>query len=249
MHTLQCYLVDDESSAIENLSQMLLKHCPGVEIIGQASTVKEAVGFITTHQPDVLLLDIRMENETGFDLLKQIPGYDGSIIFVTAHDEYGVQAIKFSATDYLLKPIDAVELVAAIHKAEKKKNLSATQQQIAMLWQSFGNQKKSLQKKIALPDMDEVRYVNIADILYCKANNTYTTFHISGLAPITVSRPISDYETLLEPYEFIRPHQTWLVNKHKIVSFKKEDGGYLSMEDGAMVPVSRGRRHLVKEMF
>ena len=118
-----------------------------------------------------------------------------------------------------------------------------------MLWQSFGNQKKSLQKKIALPDMDEVRYVNIADILYCKASNTYTTFHISGHTPVTVSRPISEYEALLEPYEFIRPHQTWLVNKHKVVSFKKEDGGYLSMEDGAMVPVSRGRRHLVRDMF
>lgn len=249
MHALQCYIVDDEINAIENLEQMLKRHCPEVEIAGHATTVKEAVGFITANRPDVLLLDIRMQDETGFDLLKQIRSFDGSIIFVTAHDEYGIQAIKFSATDYLLKPIDAAELVSAIHKAHKKKSVAATEEQIAMLWQSFGNQKKSLQKRIALPDMDEVRYVNISDILYCKANNSYTTFHISGRSPITVSRPISEYESLLEPYEFIRPHQTWLVNKNKIISFKKEDGGYLNMEDGALIPVSRQRRAVIKEMF
>jgi two-component system LytT family response regulator len=216
--------------------------------------VQGAVDFLTARSVDVLFLDISMQNETGFDLLERLPGFDGSLIFVTAHDEFGLKAIKFSATDYILKPIDVEELAAAMDKAGHKKNQSVTresviQEQIRMLLQSVANQPKSQQSRLALPDAEEIRYINIADIVYCKSSNSYTTFYLIGSEKLTVSKPISEYETLLVPYGFIRTHQSYLVNKNRIRSFKKEDGGYLSMEDGTMVPVSRQRRGMLKDLF
>lgn len=249
MQQLKCYLVDDDVSAIENLRGLLQKHCPQAIIVGSVTGVQEAVSFLSTNPVDVLFLDIRMRNETGFDLLEQLPDFDGSLIFVTAHDEYGLKAIKFSATDYILKPINVTELISAIEKAGRRKSQSVTQEQISMLLQSVANQPKSQQTRIALPDADEIRYINIADIIYCKSSNSYTTFHLTGNEKITVSRPISEYETLLVPYGFIRTHQSYLVNKNRIRSFKKEDGGYLNMEDGTTVPVSRQRKGLLKDLF
>lgn len=249
MEKLKCYLVDDEISAIENMQAMLAKHCPEAEVIGFSNSVEKAVAFLSVQHPDILFLDIRMQNETGFDLMRLLPEFDGSLIFVTAHDEYGLQAIKFSATDYLLKPINVNELVAAVQKVRKKKNLTRTQEQITMLIQSFENQQKTQQKKIALADAEEIKYVNIEDIIFCKSNNTYTIFHIAGGKKIMVSKSISEYETLLEPYQFIRVHQSYLINKNKISLYKKEDGGNLYMEDGTAVPVSRQRKHLVRDLF
>jgi two-component system LytT family response regulator len=249
MQQLKCYLVDDEINAIENLQRMLQKHCPEALIVGHSTSVKEAVNFLSGNSADVLFLDIRMQNETGFDLLEKLPIFDGSLIFVTAHDEYGLKAIKFSATDYLLKPVNVEELTAALNKAGKQKNQSVIQEQIRMLLQSVANQPKTQQTRIALPDAEEIRYINIADIIYCKSSNSYTSFHLTANEKITVSRPISEYETLLVPYGFIRTHQSYLVNKNRIRSYKKEDGGYLSMEDGTMVPVSRQRKSMLKDLF
>jgi two-component system, LytTR family, response regulator len=249
MEKLKCYLVDDEISAIENMQAMLSKHCPDTEVVGYSTSVENALKFLQVQKTDILFLDIRMQNETGFDLMRALPDFDGSVIFVTAFDEYGLQAIKLSATDYLLKPINTDELVAAVQKAHKKKSISNTQQQIAMLVQSFENQKKVQQKKIALADAEEIRYVNIEDIIFCKSSNSYTVFNITGAKKITVSKPIAEYEALLEPYQFIRVHQSYLVNKNRISSYKKEDGGNLYMEDGTAVPVSRQRKHLVRDLF
>lgn len=248
MEKLSCYLVDDEISAIENLQAMLIRYWPSAELLGYSHTVENALSFLSVNKPDVLFLDIRMQNETGFDLMRQLPDFEGSVIFVTAYDEYGLQAIKFSATDYLLKPINTNELVMALQKVTKKKKASHTHEQIAMLIQSFENQKRLQQKKIALPDTDETRYVNIADIICCKSNNSYTTFYMLGNIRITVSKPISEYEELLKPYDFIRVHQSWLINKNKIQSYKKEDGGMLCMDDTTIVPVSRQRKHLLREL-
>jgi two-component system, LytTR family, response regulator len=249
MQSLKCYLVDDEINAIENLQGLLEKHCPQAHVAGYSGTVQEAVDFLSLNPVDVLFLDIRMRNETGFDLLERLPAFEGSLIFVTAHDEYGLKAIKFSATDYILKPINVAELISAMDKAGRKKNQVVNQEQIKMLLQSVANQPKSQQTRIALPDADEIRYINIADIVYCKSSNSYTTFYFTGNNKITVSRSISEYESLLSPYGFIRTHQSYLVNKLKIHSFKKEDGGYLSMEDGTIIPVSRQRRGILKDLF
>ncbi|WP_421939039.1 LytR/AlgR family response regulator transcription factor [Pedobacter sp.] len=247
MNNLSCYIVDDEQSAIETLSGLISRYCPHLTISGTANTVKNAVNYLAHETVDILFLDIKMQQESGFDLLKELRENRAHIIFVTAHDEYGIQAIKFSATDYLLKPVKPEELIAAVHKIGKMKNSQS--EQVAMLLQSYQNQRFNTQKRIALPDQHEIRYVLIEHIVCCMADNSYTSFYLRGESnPIVVSKSISDYEQILHPYEFVRVHQSWLINKNHIESFKKADGGYLIMGNKMSVPVSRQRRHLLKEL-
>jgi two-component system LytT family response regulator len=248
MNSLTCYMVDDEQGAIESLSSLIKLYTPGLKILGSASNISDAAGYLNENDIDILFLDIRMQNETGFDLLRKLGHSNFHLIFVTAYDEYGIQAIKFSATDYLLKPINPTELIAAVHKVQHRH--ANNREQLQMLLQSHEQQNNNQQKRIALADQFEIRYVPIADIVCCKAENSYTTFHITGLRnTVTVSKPIADYESLLKPYGFIRVHQSWLVNTAKMETFKKEDGGYLLMEGSISVPVSRQRRHLIKDIF
>ncbi|SDG27437.1 two component transcriptional regulator, LytTR family [Dyadobacter soli] len=249
MNPIRCFILDDEIQAVHNLRLALETHCPQVEVAGYAHHVSEAYDFLSKQPTDILFLDIRLQNETGFDLLKQLHHYQGSIIFTTAYDLYGIQAIKFSATDYLLKPLDHLELTEAVRKATDKKKERDQGAQIAMLIQSFENLPSQRQKKIALTEASEIHYVLIDDIVFCKSDNSYTTFYLTGNKKITVSKPISDYENILEPYGFARTHQSYLINKNRIVSFKKEDGGYLLMEGNYQAIISKQRKHLLKELF
>lgn len=244
---MNCFIVDDEPSAIETLSLLITKYCPSINILGSATSVSDGLLYLNTNKADILLLDIKMQKETGFDLLQQLNVQIPHIIFVTAHDQYGIQAIKFSATDYLLKPVNAEELIAAVHKISLKKQVE--KQQVDMLLESYQQQKNYQQKRIALADQNEIRYILIENIICCKADNSYTTFYINNLNnPIVVSTPISEYENILTPYGFRRVHQSWLINKAKVTSYKKEDGGFLIMENKLSVPISRQRKHLLKEL-
>jgi two-component system LytT family response regulator len=244
MKNLTCFIVDDEQVAVEALSTIIRRYCPDLTISGTANSVRDGLELLNSQIVDILFLDIKMKQETGFDLLKQLQIDNLHIIFVTAHDEYGIQAIKFSATDYLLKPIIPEELIAAVYKINHKRKTSAGE--IEMLLQSYDHQKNKLQKRIALADQNEIRYVLIENIVCCNADNSYTSFYISNeTAPIIVSKSISDYEQILSIYGFLRTHQSWLINKNRIESFKKADGGYLVMDNKMSVPVSRQRRHLL----
>ena len=246
MKDLSCLIVDDEPSAIETLSELIRLYCPSLTITGSANTVDQGLEFLHSHTVDILFLDIKMRQETGFDLLKQLPDKSAHVIFVTAHDEFGVQAIKFSATDYLLKPVRPEELIKAVHKVGKQKNNQA--EQIAMLLQSYEYQRFNTQKRIAIPDQHEIRYVLIDTIVCCQADNSYTSFYLMNESkPIIVSKSIAEYEQLLSLYGFIRIHQSWLVNKNHIESFKKADGGYLVMNNKMSIPVSRQRKHVLKD--
>lgn len=247
MNNLSCYIVDDEPLAVESLSVLISKYCPHLNVSGSANSVSEALEALQLKSVDILFLDIRMQQETGFDLLEQLEENQAHIIFVTAHDQYGIQAIKFSATDYLLKPVRPEELISAVHKVGKLKHSQS--QQIEMLLQSYQQQKLHTQKRIALADQHQIRYVLIEDIVCCSADNSYTSFYLFGEnGPIVVSKPISDYEQILLPYGFLRVHQSWLISTSHIQSFKKADGGYLIMGNKMSVPVSRQRRHLLKEL-
>ncbi|MES2807471.1 MAG: LytTR family DNA-binding domain-containing protein [Bacteroidota bacterium] len=247
MNNLSCYLVDDEQGAIDALTILIQRYCPQLSIAGSARSVKQALQYLTAQAVDILFLDIKMQQETGFDLLKQLPANTAHVIFVTAHDEYGIQAIKFSATDYLLKPVVPEELIAAAHKVGQQKNSQT--EQISMLLQSYQDQRLNTQKRIALPDQHEVRYVLLDNIICCKADNSYTSFYLYNESkPVMVSRPISEYEQILSAYGFVRIHQSWLINKNHIDAFIKADGGYLMMNNKMSVPVSRQRKHLLKDL-
>lgn len=245
MNEFSCYIVDDEAGAIEALASLIERYCPFLKIAGRATSVEHAHEFLVENPVDVLFLDIKMKQETGFDLLKLLPANDAHVIFVTAHDEYGIQAIKFSATDYLLKPVRPEDLIAAVHKVGQVKSAQAGQ--VAMLLKSYQHQRLNTQKRIALPDQHEVRYVLIDDIVCCKADNSYTSFYLlNEISPVVVSKPISEYEQILSVYDFVRIHQSWLINKNHITTYKKADGGYLIMNNKMTIPVSRQRKHLLK---
>ncbi|MDR6786326.1 two-component system LytT family response regulator [Pedobacter africanus] len=247
MNNLNCFIVDDEQGAIETLSVLLHRYCPFLTLAGTAGSVAEALVFLKDTVVDILFLDIKMKQETGFDLLRQLPERSAHVIFVTAHDQYGIQAIKFSATDYLLKPLNPEELIAAVHKVGQKK-INHTEQ-VAMLLQSYQQQQNNTQKRIALADQQEIRYVLIENIVCCNSDNSYTSFYLCGeTEPILVSKSIAEYEALLSPYGFIRIHQSWLISRDHIETFKKADGGYLIMDNKLSVPVSRQRKHLLREI-
>ncbi|WP_208025685.1 LytR/AlgR family response regulator transcription factor [Niastella caeni] len=244
MKSLTCFITDDEPAAIESLIKLIELYCPSLHIKGRATNTTDAAAFLGKEEVDILFLDIRMQGETGFDLLKQLKEPNFHLVFVTAYDEYGIKAIKFSATDYLLKPVDPQELIAAVHKVTTRKQIQQEQMQLLLQSHMIPN---SQQKRIALADQSEIKYVLINDIVCCEAENSYTTFYIGDSKQgLVVSKPIAEYETLLQPYGFIRVHQSWLVNSYKLESYKREDGGYLRMQNGMDVPVSRQRKHLLK---
>lgn len=241
MRTIRAVIIDDETANIEHLQLLLSKHCSHVLVIGTADSVEKGVVLVSQLQPDLLFLDIQMGKQNGFDLLNQLTERNFDVIFVTAFDKYGIKAIKFSALDYLLKPVDVEELILAVNKAGQK----TSAQQLDFLlnvirkndWQS---------PRIALPLQQEIRYVQVQDIVRCEAENTYTFFYLKDGQQILVSRPLKEYAQLLSPYNFIRTHQSHLVNPVFVKSWVKEEGGYLLLENGAQVPVARNKKEDVK---
>ncbi|WP_316791857.1 LytTR family DNA-binding domain-containing protein [Pedobacter frigoris] len=242
---MKTLIIDDEQSNIDNLSTLVKKYCPRLALVGSANNVEMAIQQIELHQPDLLLLDIQMGAQTGFDLLRLLPNKDFEVIFITAYDEYGIDAIKFAAVDYLLKPVDISELVLAINKAEDKIATKQTAQQLNFLL----NHLKSAgaePTKIALPQLHEIRYVSVADIIRCEADNSYTLFYLSNAEKILVSRSLKEYSEILTPIGFLRTHQSHLVNRLFIKSWIKEDGGMLLLNNGDKISVSKPNKATVQ---
>lgn len=242
---MKAILIDDETGNIENLKNLLQKYCPQVEITGTATTITEAFDEIKRNEPDLIFLDIQMGKDSGFDLLRLLPERNFEVIFITAYDQFGVQAIKFAAMDYLLKPIDIPELVGSVQKAEKKIGKEKNHLQLNSLI-NYLNKSTPKNPKIALPQQKEIRYVSVSDIIRCEAENTYTYFFLQNGERILVCNHLKEYALLLKPYGFIRTHQTHLVNPEFVKSWIKEDGGGLLLEDGAKIPVSKPNKVFVK---
>lgn len=244
---IRAVIVDDEPNNVQNLVQLLERHCPQVSVAGTAYDSVSGKEVILEQRPDLVFLDISMPGQTGFDLLKNIPSPDFDVIFVTAFHQYGIQAIKFSALDYLLKPIDVQELRQAVDKAQARRADRQQKGQLENLLQLLRHQQQKEEHRIALPGARETRLVHPGRIIRCEASNNYTTFYLQGGEKYLVSRPIFEYEEMLKDYGFLRCHQTHLVNKEFIRSWVKEDGGYLLLEDNTAIPVSRQKRELIRE--
>jgi len=243
---MRAILVDDEHSNLENLRSLLEKHCPEVTITYSAKNVAEAVDAIGKFSPDLVFLDIQMGEQTGFDVLKLLPTRNFEVIFVTAYDQYGIQAVKFAALDYLLKPIDIEELMNAVSKAEHKRSTQIQTSQLDFLMQQL-KKPETVVSKIALQMQSEIRYVNLSDIIRCEADNTYTHFFLSGNEKILVSKSLKEYADLLRPNGFLRTHQSHLVNPKYVKSWLKEDGGVLLLISGNKIPISKPNRETVKK--
>jgi two-component system LytT family response regulator len=240
-------LIDDEKNNLDNLQMLLNRHCPEVQVVAMALDATEGRRIILEHQPGLVLLDIEMPGKNGFDLLRSLPQYDFEVIFVTAYDQYGIQAVKFAAIDYLLKPVNPDELQTAINKVITKNQSKKQNLHVENLIRIFQQQKE--EQRIALPTQKETRFIATGDIVRCESSNNYTTFILANAEKILVSKPIYEYDELLGSYGFIRCHQSHLVNKKYIKSLIKEDGGYLLLDNGEQIPVSRNKKDLVSDAF
>ncbi|WP_316843511.1 LytTR family DNA-binding domain-containing protein [Pedobacter psychrodurus] len=245
---MRAILVDDETANLENLRILLDKHCPNIKVVATAGNIKDAFTQANLHHPDLLFLDIQMGKTTGFDLLNQLAEKTFEVVFVTAYDNYGIQAVKFAALDYLLKPVDPDELKAAVNKAEIRIKNKIQGEQLNFLLSQIKKSEPGI-PKIALPQQHEIRYVSVDDIIRCVADNTYTFFFLSNGDKVLISKPLKEYSDMLKPHGFVRAHQSHLVNPKFVKSWLKEDGGTLLMNNGDKIPVSKPNREMVKEML
>lgn len=244
---INAVIIDDEQNNIDNLQYLLTRHCPQIQVMGAARNAAAGQALIEQQQPDLVFLDIQMPDKNGFELLQSLPGYRFEVIFVTAFDQYGIQAVKFAALDYLLKPIHAEELKTAVHKVVEKNRQKQQNGQIENLLQLLQHQRQKEEHRIALPATKETRFARPQDIVRCESVNNYTTFYFNNGEKLMVSKPIYEYEELLGSYGFIRCHQSHLVNKRYVKSWIREDGNYLLLEDGSQIPISRQKKDSIKE--
>jgi two-component system LytT family response regulator len=242
---MRAIIIDDEANNVDNLTLLLEKYCPQVTVVGAASDSDSGIALIARLQPELVFLDIQMPGKSGFEMLQALPKRDFEVIFVTGFDQYGILAIRFAAIDYLLKPIDHQELQAAVERAAIRIGQKKQNAQIENLMQLLADAKPRAEHRIALSSAKETRLVKTSQIVRCAAENNYTLFFLEGGEQLLVSRPMFEYDELLSGYGFLRCHNKHLVNREFVKSLIKEDSGYLLMNDGAKVPVSRMKKEIV----
>ncbi len=244
---LRTLIIDDEAHVRESLNDMLKLHCPNVKVVGQAEGVKTGIKAIQTHHPDLVLLDIKMKDGTGFDLLEKMDNIDFKIIFITAFDQYAIKAFKFSALDYLLKPVESIDLKTAIDKADKLSQKEVNTQ-LSTLANNLHTDDQS-KKKIILKTFDNVHLVKVKDIVYIESDGCYSTIYLISGEKIIVSNTLKNYHEMLGDFGFYRVHKSFLINLEHIHRFEKAEGGYVILEGDAKVPVASRKREELMELF
>ena len=238
-------IIDDIPAAIDNLQRDLATYCPDIEVIATADGVVSGAKLLKKNTPDLLFLDIQMQDGSGFDLLEILPATPFKLIFTTASDAFAIRAFKFSAIDYLLKPIDPDELVAAVEKATSQ--LGDTSESIHVLLENVKD--RNSPTRIALHTLEKIHIVEIDEILRLESTGNYTQFFFLNGAKLLVTRTLKEYDKLLSEQGFFRVHQSHLINMEQIKEYVKIDGGYIVMKDGSKIPVSvRKRPSLVKAL-
>ncbi|MBC8485430.1 MAG: response regulator transcription factor [Bacteroidetes bacterium] len=238
---MKIIIIDDEARTRKSIADLLKFSPQNVTLVAEAENVATGVTAITTHKPDLVLLDINMPDGTGFDLLKKLNDINFKIIFITAYEEYAVRAFEFSAIDYLLKPVDPKKLFDAINKAHhlvEQENISLKLNAL------FANLKNSASenKKLVLKTAENIYIVNTNDIIRCESDAGYTQFYFLNGKKILVSRNLKEYEEMLDGYGFYRIHQSHLINLKYIDHYSKIEGGDIVMKDNSYLPVSRRKK-------
>ena len=238
---IRTVLVDDEIDSIRVLETLLETNCPDVGIVGKADGVETALLAIQTLRPDLVFLDIEMKQGNAFDLLNQLQPLGFQVIFVTAFDNYAVRAFKYSAVDYLLKPVDADDLRSAVERVTLRSQEKNVMDQMKVLLESMGTFQLS-QQKMAVPTITGLLFIAVRDIVRFEAKGGYTVIHLSNSEQILATRNIKDYEDLLPGNIFYRIHNSHIINLQKIEKYQKGRGGYVIMEDGTAIEVASRRR-------
>lgn len=240
---LRTILIDDETGSLETLAQIVRRYCPEVELLGQFSAPFQGLDAVLSLEPELLLLDIEMPELSGFDILERIKGFVApDIIFTTAHNEYAIKAFKYAALDFLLKPVDALELKAAVQRCQQQ--TAERRQQKKLLDVLLHNHQTNGHSPptLALPTQDGYIFIQPADVLRCEANGGYTKFHLQGKETVLVSRTLGDYEAILNDHHCYRVHDKHIVNLRFVKKYLKGDGGQVVLADNSVVDVSRRRK-------
>jgi two-component system LytT family response regulator len=234
---IKAVIIDDEHAMQEVNSRLLNEYFPEIKVEGLADSVESGICLIQKTDPDLVLLDIEINGGTGFQLLQKLQPYRFKVVFITGFDSFAIKAIKFSALDYILKPVNETEFQMAVQRAvEMIAKNESTQPQVDVLMDSFKREMQS--KKLVLRTSESLHIVDIGDIYFCKSDNSYTTFYFNGNENILVSKSLKDYESLLSEYGFYRAHQSYLVNLNHIKKVDKTDGGFIVMKNKKEIPVS-----------
>lgn len=242
---IKTIIIDDDIINRELLTNLIKQNCSNISIVAQADGVERGLQAIRKHHPDLLLLDISMDDGDAFDLLEHIGKIDFKVIFVTAHEEYAVKAFKFSAVDYLIKPINKSDLIIAINKAG---NLLVNEFKLQLTALS-SNLKPEESKTIVLKTLENIFLVKVDDILRCQAERNYTMFYLFNDKRLIVSKPLKEYEDLLKDFGFFRVHHSHLVNVSFIERFEKSEGGHVILKDNSKIPVAQRKKEMLFQMF
>ena len=244
---MKTIIIDNEPNIICGLSQLLQLYAPEIELIGTAGNLEDGLALLKTQQPDLLFLDVELDDGTGMDLLSRLPAEPTfELIFITAYEKYALDAFKFSAIEFLLKPIDPDDLIQSMEKVRQRRKDQSWKLRFSVLSENI-EILKSQNRKIVLKGKEQVYVVKLADILYCEASSSYTFFHLSG-DKILMSKSLKYYEELLKPYGFIRVHHSFLINQQKIAKYDRLDCT-LVLDGGQQVPVSHRKKEVLSSFL
>jgi two-component system, LytTR family, response regulator len=240
-------IIDDQEDSIEKLSFLIKKYCPTTTLAGVANTGKDGMCLIKKIQPDIVFLDVEMDDMTGFEMLERLDTINFKVIFTTAHDKYAIKAIRFSALDYLLKPIGKDDLIAAIQRANVDV-LKLQPEQVKDLVEISKNKSAKIER-ITLTTGEGLVFKNISDIIYCEADRNYTTIYLLNKEKLVVSKTLKEIEETLDGSGFFRAHHSHLINVSYIERYVRGDGGYVIMKNGENITVARKRKEALLEFF
>jgi len=245
---IRAIIIDDEKTSRDTLLGLLKRYCKNVEVVAEADGFHSGMEVIKKHKPDVVYLDIQMPDGSGFKLLEEIGNIDFEVIFSTAFDQYAIKAIKYSALDYLLKPINPEDLITSVEKLEQKILKGKDNTGVKFLLDTIKSPSSDT-KKIVLSTSEGMHIVDIDNIIRCESEDYYTKFFLKEGKMIMVSKTLKENEELLTEYNFIRPHKSHLINLKYVKSFMRMDGGSIVMTDGSQVPVSRRKREQILDVL
>jgi two-component system, LytTR family, response regulator len=240
---LKTVVIDDEPDAVGFISTIIGEYCPELEVVATAGNIIAGETEINLKKPDLVFLDVEMPNGTGFDLLARFPEKDFEVVFITAFNHYAIKAIKFSAVDYILKPININDFIEAVKRVIHKRKERSTQGSEA-LKALMENIRTSPPSRLAIPTSDGMEYLNPRDVIRIESDRSYSWFYIAGNRKVLVSRHLKEFQELLGDRNFFRPHNSHLINLKYVKKFIRKDGGYIEMHDGSHIPISRGRKDL-----
>jgi two-component system LytT family response regulator len=232
-------IIDDEQHCINRLSGLLEEHCKDtVHLMDSFQSVEEGIAAIKKFQPDLVFLDVQIHDKTGFDLLKQLDEINFELIFTTAFEKYAVQAFKFSAIDYLLKPVDKDDLMLAVQKLNQKNSKAEASGKLEVLFHNL----KGQSKRICVPVINGLVFLQVSDIIRCESDVNYTTIFLKDKQKLMVAKTLKEFEEMLTEYNFFRVHNSHLINLSYIKNYVKGKGGYVVLNDGSEIEVSSRRK-------